>query len=61
MPESLLNKVIGFYPATSLKKKGLQYGRFLMNFAKYLRHLFYGAPPDDSASVLRNYILPIKQ
>ena len=28
-------------------KKGLQHSCFLMNFARYLRHLFYRTPPGD--------------
>ena len=28
-------------------KKGLQHRCFLMNFARYLRHLFYRTPPGD--------------
>ena len=40
LPEPLFNKVIGFYPATSLKEKApIQV--FSDTFARYLRHLFY--------------------
>ena len=44
--ESNFNKVTGVYPATSLKK-GLQHRCFLVNFARYLTHLFYRTPPGD--------------
>ena len=54
VPESLFYKVIGFYPATSIKK-GLQYRCFLMNFAKYVRHLFYGTPLGDSFCSTKKY------
>ena len=46
MSVSLFNKVVGLKPATLLKKI-FSHWCFPMNFAKYLRTLFYKTPPDD--------------
>ena len=47
VPESLFNKVIGFYLATSQKERtAIQV--FSDEFCEILiRHLFYGKPPGD--------------
>ena len=37
-------------------KKRLQHKCFLMNFAKYLRHLFYRAPPSNSFCSTEKYL-----
>ena len=36
-------------------KKGLQHRSFLMNFARYLRHLFYRTPLDESFCSTEKY------
>ena len=46
MPDFLLNKVTGFYPLTLLKER-LRCRCFLVNFARYLRYLFYRTPSGD--------------
>ena len=46
VPESLFNKVAGFYPATSPKERRPTQV-FSENFARYLIHLFYRIPPGD--------------
>ena len=43
----LLSTVLGFQPATLLKKRHQQ-RRFSVNFAKFLRTSFDRTPPDDS-------------
>ena len=40
--------------------KGLQHRRFLMNFARYLRHPFYKTPPGDYFCSTEKNILSIK-
>ena len=44
------NKVAGFRPATLLKGR-LCYRCFSVNFAKFLKYIFYRAPPDDCSCV----------
>ena len=51
MLESHFNKVITITLQVSVLqfhwKKGLEHRCFLVNFARYLRHIFYRIPPDD--------------
>ena len=46
VPQSLFNKVIGFFPATSLKES-TPIKVLSDKFPRYLRHLFYVTPPGD--------------
>ena len=46
VPETLFDKVAGLRPATLLKKSRL-HRCFPVNFAKFLRNLFYKIPRDD--------------
>ena len=46
----------GLYPATSLKER-TQRRCFLMNFTRYLRHLFYRTPPGDCFCSIEKYCI----
>ena len=54
MPESLLDKVLGLRPAPLLKKR-LWHMCFPVNFAKFLRNLFYRKPPGVASRVKQSF------